>query len=245
MPQHLFAVFLALKALSGLDSGVVSHRTAAVPALETQAPSTRSNSDYEAGLEALGNGDLSAAHQRFRAAAEAGHVQAAGVLGLALVQGTVGVIDVEEGVRWLAFSAERGNADAQFNFGVALYSGVGGERNLEQAFRWFKTAAEAGHPEAAYNLGTFYDDGIVVQKDEATAAEWYRKAAEGDVTEAMHTLGMMLVAGRGVPRNLHVGAELLARAKEEGDHDVDEDIKELLRTLPPNERAELEAALRR
>jgi TPR repeat protein len=56
---------------------------------------------------------------------------------------------------------------------------------------------------------------------------------------------MMHVVGRGVPRDISLAAELLARAKEQGDADIDDDIDELLRTLPGTEKAELEAALRR
>jgi TPR repeat protein len=55
----------------------------------------------------------------------------------------------------------------------------------------------------------------------------------------------MHAAGRGVPRDVAFAAELLARAREQGDGDVEDDISELLRTLPADEKAELEAALRR
>jgi TPR repeat protein len=61
----------------------------------------------------------------------------------------------------------------------------------------------------------------------------------------MHTLAMMHVVGRGVPRDMSLAAELLARAKEQGDPDIEDDIDELLRTLPPTEKSELEEALRR
>jgi len=129
--------------------------------------------------------------------------------------------------------------------GVALYSGAHGAPDLAEALRWFRSAAEAGKPEAAFNDGTFYDDGAVVPKDEAKAAEWYGKAVEAGVPAAMRTLGLMLATGRGVPRDLRGGAEMLRLAREEGDTDVEEDVRQFLEGLTPDERAPVEAELRR
>jgi TPR repeat protein len=226
---------------------VVALQLAVVALLQSpQRPEAQAASPaFEEGLAAMGRGDVAAARERLQAAAEAGHVRASAVLGSGLIQGTLGPGAPAEGVRWLTFAAERGDTDAQHDLGVALYSGATGDRNEAGAFRWFKEAAEAGHPEAAYNVGAFYDDGIVVSKDEAQAAEWYRKAVGREVVEAMHTLAMMHATGRGVARDIQLAAELLARAKEHGDADIDDDIDELLRILPPTEKSELEAALRR
>jgi TPR repeat protein len=128
---------------------------------------------------------------------------------------------------------------------VALYSGAHGAPDLAGALRWFSSAAEAGNPEAAFNVGSFHDDGVVVPKDEAKAAEWYGKAAEAGVPAAMHTLGLMLATGRGVPRDLKRGAEMLRLAREEGDTDVEDDVRQFLESLTPDERARVEAELRR
>jgi uncharacterized protein len=212
---------------------------------KTHAPATASE-HFEAGLEALDRADFATARQRMGAAARTGHVKAAATLGSLLVQRPANPGDAREGIRWLTFAAKRGDTEAQYALGVALFDGAGGiPPDHAEALHWFTAAAHAGHPEAAFNVGAFYDDGLAVEKDDAKAAEWYAEAVAGGVVAAMHTLGMMLAVGRGIPRDLRRGAELLARAREEGDADVEGDIRELLRRLPPEEKAELEAALRR
>jgi TPR repeat protein len=155
-----------------------------------------------------------------------------------LVRGDDNSADVREGIRWLTVAADRGHTGAQYDLGVALYSGVSDDPNYQEALRWFKAAAEAGHPEAAYNAGVFYEDGLAASADLSAAARWYHKAAEAGLVEAMHALGIMLVVGRGVPRDLRGGVELLAAARHQGDADVEPDIEELLRRLDPAERAE-------
>lgn len=108
------------------------------------------------GQNAFARGDLNAAYESFRAAAEGGDAKAARALGLMLETG----VDVTSGQKLAA--------------------------RPEEAARWYRQAADAGDKDAAQHLGMMYAFGRGVPVDYAEAvrllgppsAEWVKKDAK-------------------------------------------------------------------
>lgn len=121
-------------------------------------------------------GDGEAAEGWFRRAADAGSMEAAGLLGGLLFNRE----DSAAAIPYLEKGAESGDAEAQRMLGIAL---------MERSEHWLRAAAERGDGLAAFWLGDLLCGGGA----EADALRWYRKAAEaGRRGEVATRIGNML-----------------------------------------------------
>ena len=125
----------------------------------------------------------------FRRGAEAGSSEAMESLGLAYVNGTGVVEDVEEGRKWLVRASEQGSSSAECYLGMLYASGTHLKKDMAEAIKWWERAAEHGDESAMSNLGTIYRDGDGVEKNLEKAKEWFVRAVKAGSEDAACVLG--------------------------------------------------------
>src|SRR5262245_7499253 len=97
--------------------------------------------------------------ERIGERARAGDGMAQKLIGIFLVQGDVGVRNVEEGIVWLKRAADNGQAvDAAYWIGRLYKYGNGVRRDPVEAARWFERSFEAGSACAAKDLAWLHLD---------------------------------------------------------------------------------------
>ena len=142
----------------------------------------------EKAVAAYEQGDYVMAFVLFGAAAEEGHAQAQGFLGLMYARGEGVARNDAEAVRWYRRAAEQGDPVAQSLLGSMYADGRGVEKDEAEAFHWFRLAAEQGDAEAQAFLGAMYADGVGVKQDDVQAVRWLRRAAAQGVAAAQTLL---------------------------------------------------------
>jgi TPR repeat protein len=139
--------------------------------------------------------DYAKAAQFFRASASKNHPGAATRLGLACLEGTMGLHGRQrEGIKWLKRAAE--SADFQYNaapyeLGRLHENGYGDDIFKDEAYaaQLFTQSADLGHPEANLIMGKAYEYGILMcPKDAALSIHFYNGAAQAGLPEAMMAL---------------------------------------------------------
>ena len=139
--------------------------------------------------------DYLKAAQFYRTAASKNHPGAATRLGMACLEGTMGLAGkYREGVKWLKRAAE--SADPQYN--AAPYelarlheAGFGDDifKDEMYAAQLYTQSAELGHPEANLIMGKAYEHGLLMcPKDAALSIHFYTGAAQAGLAEAMMAL---------------------------------------------------------
>ena len=113
-----------------------------------------------------------------RQAAERGDATAQYYLGRTCFDGSRGMKDEGEGLKWIQRAADGGLANAQGRLGWMYDKGVGFRQDYGMAAKFYRQAAEQGHAMAQNNLGRLYQQGLGVPQDMAEAVRWYRKSAE-------------------------------------------------------------------
>lgn len=174
--------------------------------------------DYRDALAALEGGpeEQRAAEPLLRRAAEAGHVEAQFLLGLAHHTGRGAPEDPAEAARWYRAAAEAGHRDAAYLLGLAYWRGRGVAQDDRAATRWFARAAAADQGEAAYHLALAHMLGRGVERDDRAALRRLQKAAEQGVPEADYLIGVAYTNGRGVERDDAWAARFYGRAAQAG-----------------------------
>lgn len=139
--------------------------------------------------------DYAKAAQYYRTAASKNHPGAATRLGLACLQGTMGLNGkYREGVKWLKRAAE--SADFQYNaapFELARLheNGYGDDIFKDEAYaaQLYTQSADLGHAEANLIMGKAYEHGLLgCPKDAALSIHFYNGAAQAGNPEAMMAL---------------------------------------------------------
>lgn len=139
--------------------------------------------------------DYLKAVQFYRASASKNHPGSATRLGMACLEGTMGLTNhYREGIKWLKRAAE--SADAQYNaapyeLGRLHENGYGEDifRDEVYAAQLFTQSADLGHPEANLVMGKAYEHGLLsCPKDAALSIHFYNGAAQAGVPEAMMAL---------------------------------------------------------
>lgn len=163
---------------------------------------------YQLGRSLEAAGDVPAALQSYREAAEQGYAAAQGSLGTAYRAGQGVAQSDREALVWYRKAAEQGFSVAQFYLGIMLFNGEGTgedaseEERWAEAVRWYRKAAEQGLAPAQYSLGPMYDHGLGgVEQSYSDALGWYRKAAEQGHGGAQYRLGAMYEEGLGVEKS--------------------------------------------
>ncbi|QDS67792.1 hypothetical protein FKW77_006687 [Venturia effusa] len=139
--------------------------------------------------------DYLKAVQFYRASATKNHPGSATRLGMACLEGTMGLTNhYREGIKWLKRAAE--SADAQYNaapyeLGRLHENGYGEDIFKDEVYaaQLFTQSADLGHPEANLVMGKAYEYGLLsCPKDAALSIHFYNGAAQADVPEAMMAL---------------------------------------------------------
>jgi len=124
--------------------------------------------------------------------------------------------DVTKAVSMLHEASEGGDSDSTTSLGFMYMEGKGGmPQDANQAIRLFTQAADRGNRDAAFNLGviklTGKGGGDV---DKYTAAKYFKAAADLGHVRSMVNLSMMLMKGDGIPKDVTLGAQWMAKSAE-------------------------------
>jgi len=129
----------------------------------------------QAGLEAIDEGDLPAAIESLRIAADEGSAEAQAWLGYIFDYSE----DDEEAVAYYRAAAEQGNVRGLAGLGEMYVKGEGVEKDLDEGRRFFIKAAELGHAGSIRALIAAYEKGgLGVQPDVGQAEYWKARLAE-------------------------------------------------------------------
>ncbi|NNJ83559.1 MAG: sel1 repeat family protein, partial [Gammaproteobacteria bacterium] len=137
--------------------------------------------------------------------------------------------------------AEQGDAETQNRLGNMYYHGDGIQKNHKLAAHWFDKAAEQGYAPGQFNLARLYRQGKGVEQDYGRAVHWYRKAAEQGLVIAQFFLGKSYAEGQGISKDPILAYRWLHRAAIQGDADAQWARDRLLKTLSPQQLAEVQA----
>ncbi|MCC8393403.1 sel1 repeat family protein [Paraburkholderia sp. MMS20-SJTR3] len=201
------AVLLAGGAIGASGAAHAQDRIA-----KSNDPQTQSAvADYNAG-------NLGAALNEFREAAERGSRLAQFNYAMMLLNGEGTPANVDEGKKWLRKAADANMSHAQYVYGKMYDDGEFVARDPVEAHRWFLKAAEQGHVQAELALANQFLDGRGTGRDNKQAFVWYKKAAQGGDMTAQYVTGSFYErGGDGVDRNLNVARAYYAAAAAQGD----------------------------
>jgi uncharacterized protein len=150
-----------------------------------------------------------------RIAANAQDAAAMTLLGELISQGLATRQDNRRAAEWYRLAADRGDMNAQFALGMLHLEGRGVERDEARAKALLQQAADKGHGAASLNLAL----PLLVAGDAASlgkAVALLRRAADAEVGDAQHALAVLMIEGRGVPKDIEAGADMMARAASNG-----------------------------
>jgi len=166
------------------------------------------------GMEAFRNKDYARAFREWKAAAEAGQVNAQFDLGLLYAQGLGVRRDLTEAERWYRRAAEQGNAEAEFALGQMYSRGWGVPRDEADALRWIQMANGPDTDGPPTDWAVL--DGYGVPQDQQQAAYWYELAAKKGHAEAQYNLARLYATGQGVPKDEEKAARWVRAAASQG-----------------------------
>jgi TPR repeat protein len=191
--------YLADGFASGLFNKGKEDHDRAFPLFVAASKHGHAESGYRAGLcYEFGWGcrrDFLKAVQFYRASASKNHPGSATRLGMACLEGTMGLTNhYREGIKWLKRATE--SADAQYNaapyeLGRLHENGYGEDIFKDEVYaaQLFTQSADLGHPEANLVMGKAYEYGLLkCPKDAALSIHFYNGAAQGGLPEAMMAL---------------------------------------------------------
>ena len=118
-------------------------------------------------------GHLTEAAALYRRAAELGHGEAMGRLGVCYRTGRGVERDDAAAFEWWMRGAERGDPGAIVSVGDAFQFGIGVEGDFAAAAEWYHRAARAIDATGCLRLGECYEHGRGVEQDLDEAAYWY------------------------------------------------------------------------
>ncbi len=132
-------------------------------------------------------------------AAELGHGEAQGALGMLYLNGNNVEQDFETGIEWLRKAADSGNRQATSALGrfdrPEAYNAAANKEfakkdqaDKEKVFRLMKHAAEGGLAASQSTLGFLYMNGYGVLPDYQKGMEWFRKAADQGNENAVRSI---------------------------------------------------------
>lgn len=168
MMNRIFCAWLALTFLS-LAPPATAQEAAQVAGEPTSAD------EFQVGMDAFNRGDLPAAMESFREAAEAGSADAQAWMGLILDYSE----NDEEAVAYYRASAEQGHVEGLAGLAEMYAKGEGVEKDLDEARMLFAKAGELGHTRSIRVLIAAYTHGALgVEPDADRAAYWNSRLAD-------------------------------------------------------------------
>ncbi|GEM_PF-95228 len=124
-------------------------------------------------------------------AANQGHAESQGYLGMLYLDGTGVSKDTDIAERLLTSSADGGSVFGMHNLATIHMTGLAKSPNREKAKTLFENAAKTGDSESMYSLGLMSNQ----VEDFEAAFHWYTKAAEKGHAEAENNLGIYFLTG--------------------------------------------------
>lgn len=187
-------------------------------ALVKKARQGDAESQWQIGVIYTKLGELTRALPVLRNAAEAGHAQAASLLGWFHENGSGVQKDLEEARRWYRLGAERQDASAIGALGRLLLREEGAE-SRKNARHLLEKAAALGDADGQYYLGWMLIEkqGTDAGAAEAQAYDWFSKAANQAHVGAQIAMATQLLQGRGVPQDKELAIKWLRRATQSND----------------------------
>ncbi|CAI8049181.1 LRP2-binding protein, partial [Geodia barretti] len=191
------------------------------------------DAQFSLGQYHYSQGNHETALRYFSSAEGGGSAQASYQLGVMFYDGVDAPQNPKRGFQHMLKAAQSGNsvgAGAQYNIGRAFYQGYGVAQSDEEAERWWLKAGEGrrsveggeGEKEeeqggewesvvrAQNTLGMFYSRQET--QDLGKSLHWHSCAAENGHLESMAAAGLMRLNGRGCPRDVTAGLQLLKNA---------------------------------
>ena len=146
------------------------------------------NEDYNAGAEAYRTGDMVAAINTLKKAADANHVRAQTLLAL--------IYDLSDenelAVKYYRMAANQGDAEGEFGLAGMYLTGEGVPKDRKEAHVWMRKAAEKGHVQAINSVAQLYITGTATEVTDQTgndaALKWIQAAANQNYEPAMAAL---------------------------------------------------------
>jgi len=136
---------------------------------------------FSAAVAEYADGNYGTALKLIEPHAESGNVTAQMMLAEIYITGKAGIVDKEQGVKWLQKAADQGDVKAQSMMGTRYLNGTGVEQSDEKAVTYLKMAAKEGNARANLQMGLLYEHGKAVEKNlDASARFYYRAAVIGD-----------------------------------------------------------------
>jgi TPR repeat protein len=151
-----------------------------------------------------------------RSAAQAGHPQAATLLGWFYENGRGTAKNMDEARRWYRAGIDRDQADAMAALGRLLLKEPGAE-SRQAAQQLLQRAADRNDPDGQYYLGWMLVQGTESARGDAEAYAWFRKAAAQGHVGAQLAVATHLLTGRGVAKGRKAAGEWLLRAARKQD----------------------------
>ena len=115
-----------------------------------------------------------------------------------------------EAAKWYRKAAERGHKDALLRLSDLLLLGDGIAQNNAEAVKWLHKAGEQGVPEAQIRVFRLAEQGVPEAQ-----SRLFQLAGLG-IPEAQTRLGEMYFAGKGVPQDFSMAANLYRKAADHG-----------------------------
>ena len=140
----------------------------------------------ETGRAAFLAGDHATAYREFRAAGDAGNMQALHLAGEMLLTGRGVPKDVPAGLALLERAAAAGVVQAMVTAGTAYAYGDGVPPDYAKAYRLLEPAAQAGDPHAQNNVAVLYHLGLGTATDHVRAMSWALRAERQGLLQAIN-----------------------------------------------------------
>lgn len=109
-----------------------------------------------------------------------------------------------------------GYGEAYSVLGYMAVVHAGTKSDIDDGLKILQNCSDAGDWGSSCLLGDIYHLGLSVRHDYARAWQYYTKAVDQGSVAALTSKGIMAIHGRGVPKSIELGRELLTRAHERG-----------------------------
>jgi TPR repeat protein len=193
--------FFCFAAFACLSSTVLAAPVKAEPSLAAKTA-------FDNGIKAYGRGDTESAVMDWRAAADAGHPEAAFLMGRLYEEGMGTIKSPSQSFHYYKMAANEGNVQAAAKVGIIYRDGnkdLEIDRDYELARKNFEKGALAFWPESQFYLADMYRRGLGVPPDRTESLRWLILAAKKKYAPSHLELARIYFAGEGVLPDRVVG----------------------------------------
>lgn len=139
--------------------------------------------------------------------AHADNVHAQARLGALYINGSLGKIDLSQGLYWLLRAANQNHPQAQYLVAKAYQAGEGLPQDDSQALFWLIKSSEANYAKAQIQLGLCYLIGRGITRNAEQAEKWLLLGAHEDF-DLIFDLGHDYFQGKGVTKDITIAMQI-------------------------------------